>query len=271
MTTPALRALRRRFPEAWITAQLPPTLAPLLDGAGLVDDFAPLASRDRGLPGWRRDLGWLRARRFDLGVLVPESVSSALLMRAGGVRRTVGFARDPLRRALLDEVVPASPDWGRRRMVSRERMALALVASLGGAALPADETPRLELAVTPEEDARLDASLARAAGDAERELAGGPIVVAPGASFGDAKCWPVDRYAALVDRLTLEGWPVVLLGAPGESGRIAAVRGRLARSVVVLDGALDVGALKALMRRARALVANDAGRGTSRRRSACRA
>ena len=84
-------------------------------------------------------------------------------------------------------------------------------------------------------------------------------MIAPGASFGEAKCWPVECYAELSDRLVSDGIPVILLAAPGESERIAAVREAMKGDAKVLDGVLGIGALKALLSGARALVANDAG------------
>ena len=126
MATPGLRALRHAHPEARIVAHAPSALAPLLEGAGLVDAIWPLASRGGGLTGWRADIQRVASEDFDLGVVLPESVSSALLMRLGRVREVVGFARDPLRRWLLDRVVAAPEEWGRRRLISRERFVLRL-------------------------------------------------------------------------------------------------------------------------------------------------
>lgn len=258
MSTPALRALRRARPEAHLVALLPPPLVPVLEGAGLVDEIWGLASRaGGGLAGWRGDRARIAGGDFDLGLSIPESVSSALLLRAAGVRRVVGFARDPLRRRLLHETVVAPRAWGRRRIVSRERYALALVRAVCGGAVEPDPDLRLGLGVTAEEEARLDAAL-EAAGTSRASIPGA-VVIAPGASFGPAKCWPPEDYAALADRVATAGHPVVLIGAPGEEACVGAVRAAMQRSATVLAGSLDLGALKALLRDARALVANDAG------------
>ncbi len=261
MSTPALRALRRGRPKAHIVALLPPPLAPLLEGTDLVDEVWPLDSRgEGGASGWRADRARIARDRFDLGLAIPESASSAWLLRAGRVRRVVGFARDPLRRALLHEVLEAPPAWGRRRLVSRERFALTLVeAAVPEARSVGEPDLRLLLGVTPEEEDRLAAALEEAETTRAAVEARPPIVIAPGASFGDAKCWPTASFAALADRLAERGAPVVLLGAPGESARVRAVAAGMKGPATVLDGSLDLGALKALLRGARALVANDAG------------
>lgn len=255
MATPGLHALRARFPRAKIVGHLPAALIPLLEGSGVCDELWPLASRGGGFAGWRSDRARIRAARFDLGFVIPESISSALLMRMGRVERVVGFARDPLRRALLHAEVVAPADWGRRRLVSKERFVLTLMASFG---IEVGDR-KLRLGVTSDEETRLSRVLETLGVSRDSLRREAPIVIAPGASFGDAKCWPIDSYAALADRLAARGLPIVLLGAPGEHARVAAVSAAMRSQAIVLDGVLDLGALKALLRGARALVANDAG------------
>jgi heptosyltransferase-2 len=255
MSTPGLLGLRRTYPQAKLVGLLPSALIPLLEGSGLFDELWPLASRDAGLAGWRRDVARIASARFDLGIVIPESISSALMMRLGRVREVLGFARDPIRRSLLHTEIPAPEAWGRRRLVSKERFVLTLLAGLG----VEGEAESLCLGVTPAEQQRLAKALTLAGVDPATLSRDRPVLVAPGAGFGEAKCWPAESYAELADRLAARGLPVVLLGAPGEAERIAAVRSRMRCEPIVLAGTLDLGALKALVRGARALVANDAG------------
>lgn len=257
MSTPGLAALRASYPEAEIVAQLPGPLIPLLEGSRLVDELWPIESRERGMRAVWRESVRIAAREFDLGIAIPESISSALRMRLGGVAYVVGHARDPVRACLLHQRVPDEPGWGRRRLVSRERFVLHLMQAVG--ADETDEPPRLRLATTAAEEERLDAVL--------RPLGSGiallrrepPIVLAPGAGFGEAKCWPAGSYAALADRLAREDSPIFVVGAPGEEALVASVARAMRTPPVALAGALDLGAFKVLLRHARLLVANDAG------------
>ena len=113
--TPALKSS-----DAWIVAQMPANLIPLLEGADFCDELWPIEPRSAGVRALRAEAARVAQGRFDRGVIIPESISSALRMRWGRVGRIIGFARDPLRRLLLDEVVPAPREWGRRRLISRE-------------------------------------------------------------------------------------------------------------------------------------------------------
>ena len=83
MATPGFRALRAGFPAARITLQLRESQLPLLAGAPWFDERLPVRSYGRrGLAPLREGLALRAQRRFDLGVCLPDSFSSALLMRA---------------------------------------------------------------------------------------------------------------------------------------------------------------------------------------------
>src|SRR5947209_1776931 len=92
MATPALRALRRRYPDARITAVVKPYVAGVLEGGDWCDEL--LLS---GGPAWSYGFlptAWrLRRRGIDLVVLFPNSFRTALIARLGGCRRRIGYAR----------------------------------------------------------------------------------------------------------------------------------------------------------------------------------
>jgi heptosyltransferase-2 len=251
MATPGFRALRAGFPDARITLHVRAPLAELLDGSPWFDAVVPLAAPEAGRAALLRDARALRAlARFDLGLCLPDSFASALLMRAAGVRRVVGYPRNG-RGPLLHQRVPYPSEAGRRGLIPRELHVLGLVEALGCARRGAE----LELFVTEAEQREADAAL-RAGGVAADE----PVaLLAPGASFGASKLWPAESFAAVGDALARAGARVVVTGTAAERELCARVRAAMHASALDLGGALGLGAWKGLMRRARLLVANDAG------------
>jgi heptosyltransferase-2 len=247
MSTPALRALRAGLPDARITVQVRPGLEPLLAGAPFVDRVATVESYHAGPRAlWREGQRLRRAGGFDLGICIPDSISSALLMRLAGVRCVVGY-QGPGRGALLHMPVPVPGSWGKQRMVARERFALGLALALG----IESRGTQLELHVSAQEEAAAEAAI---------EWDDRPCVgLAPGAAFGSAKRWPVQSFAEVGDRLAAAGARVLLLGAPGEAELTAAVAAAMRAPASNLAGALDLGGSKALIRRLSLLIGNDAG------------
>ncbi len=88
---------------------------------------------------------------------------------------------------------------------------------------------------------------------------GTAALLAPGASYGPSKLWPSECFARVGDLLGEAGASVVLAGTQAERGLSTRVLSAMRRPAVDLTGELDLGALKALVRRARVLVCNDAG------------
>jgi heptosyltransferase-2 len=250
MATPGFRALRAAFPAARLTLLMRPAVAPLLAGNPWFDEILPVRSSGRSPLALLQEGLALRSRRFDLGLCLPDSFSAALQLRIAGVPHVVGYAgtgRGPL---LHQGVAPA---WGAnpRAFVARERHVLGLVEAVGAPALGT----QLELFVTPEEERLAERVVAERPGGAEAPLA----AIAPGASYGPSKLWPAESFARVGDALADAGAKVVLLGAPSEAALVARVRAAMRSPAIELTAPGSLGVLKAVLRRSRVLVCNDAG------------
>jgi len=128
MATPTLRALREAHPDATITPEASPRLAPLYAGLDSFDRFLP-APR-----GFRASLERVRAlRRCELGcaVLLPDSPRAALAAFLARTPRRIGHSRDPLRRMLLTESIPLPANGGRHDSTPMVDRYLSIVAALG--------------------------------------------------------------------------------------------------------------------------------------------
>ena len=73
------------------------------------------------------------------------------------------------------------------------------------------------------------------------------------------KCWPVEKMAALIERLQAAGWPVLLTAAPSnnELAMVDAIQSRLSSPAYSLAGKLSLKQLSALAKRAKLFIGVD--------------
>jgi len=117
LATPAIRALRRRFPSATLDALVTEYAAPAVRGNPHVNE---ILACDKGVavgPLWpRARLAWsLRRRRYDLGVILEAHWGYAgfaeLLLAAAGIPRRLGRDLGKHRDLLTDAVPVRQQHW----------------------------------------------------------------------------------------------------------------------------------------------------------------
>lgn len=254
LATPVLAALRAHFANARITYLLRPYVADVVDGGGWHDAAVtwPVGS---GLGRELRTLrltARLRAERFDLGLLLTNSFRSAFVVWRAGVPRRVGYRREARGGMLTDRLRPARANGEYTPSPVLDYYA-DLAAHIG---CQVDDR-RLRLGVTPGQEAAGRGLLRHYGLDDGRPYA----VVNPGAAYGDAKCWPPERFAQACDRLRDElGLRPVLVGSPGERVLLRGIAERAAGPVVCCDEpGTTLGSLKVVVREAALLLCNDTG------------
>src|SRR6476661_2891654 len=92
-TTPAIAALRTRFPGAHLTYIVEPAAAPIVAGNPNLNDII-VAPRRRGVGGLVHDLALgrrLRARRYDLAIDFHGGPRAALLTWLSGAPVRIGY------------------------------------------------------------------------------------------------------------------------------------------------------------------------------------
>ena len=102
MTIPAIKELRRLFPEAHITLHTRENAADIFRDSPLVDEIIFVKSV-------LEDVRVLRSHKFDLAVIFPNSFESALAIRLAGIKRRFGY--DTQHRSILLTDAVDVPDW----------------------------------------------------------------------------------------------------------------------------------------------------------------
>jgi len=255
MATPTLRAMRRHFgPDARLVGIMRPYLAEVLGGTDWLSEqwfFNPRA-KDRRLRSWALSRR-MRRERFDMAVLLTNSLRTALVARLAGVPRRVGYVRYGRGPLLTDRLYP--PRDGRHVAVSPVVFTyLALAEAVG---CP-PESPRLELATTEEDERSADLVWQRLGLRDDGRL----VMLNSSGAHGGAKLWPVEHFARLA-RLVVEGvdHDVLVMCGPAERevARDIVRRSGCERVFSMADQPLGLGTAKACIRRGELMVSTDSG------------
>jgi lipopolysaccharide heptosyltransferase II len=259
-TTPAIGALRRRFPAAHLTYLVEAPAAPVVRHHPGLNEIMVL-ERPRGLARWHYDLRLarrLRAERYDVAIDFHGGPRSGLLTWATGAPVRIGYAL-PGRRWCYTTRLP----WTRALVPPRHSVLNQwdLLAPLG--IEPADPTrDPVTMPVDPEADARVAARLA-AAGVAPAA----PLVVMHVSAGNPFRRWPAAAFAEVAATLAREDAArrVVITSGPSDAAAAEAVaeaarcQAGEAASGIVRSGEFTLAELRALVGRAALYIGGDSG------------
>jgi heptosyltransferase II len=251
MATPAIRAVRERYPAARILAVCKPYVAATLDGAPWFDDVVlfdksgPIAQREAGV------IRRLRHEHVDAAILFPNSFRAAAVAALGRCRRRIGFDRYGRGLLLTDALLPVGRKGQPSPVIDDYNR---LVAPLG----INDPGHRMKLFTTPQDEAAADRVWA------DLGLHRYPEVIGLNSSgaFGAAKLWPAGHFAdfarTLIDR---RGCGILVVCGPNERATAREIVQLTDRPnmVSLADRPVSLGLTKACVRRLDAFVTTDSG------------
>lgn len=200
-STVIVQQIRSLMPHAEVTAFGQDYVLDVLKGHPFIDSFISYKkSKSRfEYKETAAAIRKIRQRRFDVGVLLTNSASSALTFALSSVKRRIGFA-DGARRLLLTDSVPFPKNKAGQHVV------LTYQSLLGSS----DERliPQVFVTQTEQVEARQRVSALK------RPLVG----INPGSAFGPAKNWLPERFRELIQRLEAEGIGTLLVGDASSQG-----------------------------------------------------
>ena len=255
MTVPALRQLRRLFPNAHITLATRDWAKGLFADVEYLDEL--MVHEGSGLRSVVRQVREWRKREFDLAVIFPNSLETALVASLARVPLRIGYATEGRQRLLSHPL--GLPEW--RSSKHEVFYYLKLIAELEWLVnqeqtfLDTQPDASLEVSTSRQSAAR---DLLRAYGvDTERDRV---VALCPGSINSRAKRWPAERYAALGDKLSEElGAKILLVGSAAEAEVSATVTAQMNSTPIDLTGKTDLAELVAVLRLVNLLVTNDTG------------
>lgn len=259
-TTPAIRAVRRRYPDARVTYLVEAQAAPVVRGNPHLDDVM-VVRRSRGIARIADDWQLGRAlarRRFDLVIDFHGGPRGSWLTWLTGARQRVGY-QVAGRSWMYTTAVERPRELRPRHSVENQWDLLAAL----GISPPTPAGDPLEMAEDPAARASVEARLAHAGIGP-----GTPLVVMHVSAGNPFRRWPADSFAAVAAGLVQADATraVVLTSGPSESETAEAV-GQAARALagpaladrIVRIGEFDLVELRALVGRAALYIGGDSG------------
>ena len=274
MTTPALLRLREKFPDAHIALLTPAKLKDLWLHHPAVNETISFAPGESVFAVGKKS----RAGKFDLALVLPNSTRSAIETWLAGIPQRIGYAR-PWRNFFLTQTIASrigavkmhkrSAHEVRELVADNSKLKtenakppaaahqlheyLNLAASIG--ANPEPLAP--QLAVTPDE---IEAAKIKFGLD---KITAPIFGLKPGAEYGAAKRWPVEKFVAAaleIQQRTNCVW--LLFGGKSDTvitNHIASAIGHRPSAIQNLAGKTSLRELMAALKLCRVLLTNDTG------------
>ena len=239
---PVVAALRTAHPGARIDWLIDPRYASVLQLVEGLDAAIPIDPR-AGLRTLLRAIAQLRREKYDAVIDLQGLLKSAVLARATGAGRVVGFPREHLREPMARIFYSETPDPGRDPHVIRKN--LMLTQALGVQDLRITFPLELPRTVTS------DTVTARFGLE-------GFAAINPGAAWPN-KRWPPQRFGVLAGEIRERiGVRSLVLWGPGEED-IASLVVNASRGAAEIAPRTNIVDLFAIARRAKLVISGDTG------------
>ncbi|MCA1623599.1 MAG: lipopolysaccharide heptosyltransferase II [Acidobacteria bacterium] len=256
MQIPALRELRRIFPDAKITLHTRSWAKGIFEDADFIDEILTFEKEKAAFKTVLAQAKILKEKNFDLAVLFPNSFKSALVAKLGRIPKRFGYAKEG-RSFLLTDAVKI-PEWKNEK--HEVFYYLNLVAKIEkkffGTRTVLENAPRFELNVSEERRMQARRILEENGVDLSKKI----VAFCPGSTNSRAKRWHKESYARLNDKIQSElKANVILIGVSDELDVSMEVAAKSNLKPIVLTGKTALAEVVAVLSICDLLVSNDTG------------
>jgi len=259
LALPALSALNKNFPDAKISWLVRPEFAPLLENHPYLNE---IISFDRKFLGkaWYHPGAFvalvslirrLRRSKFDAVFDLQGLFRTACLAWLSGCKKRFGMA-NAREHAHLFYTHKIEQDHDCIHLVDY----YLKIIKAAGATNVDDKDVQFEIPVDP----HIRDSVSNLLASYDIKF-GEYIVFVPGSTH-HGKCWPIERFAALADRISSRfGLPIIAVGTEPESSIIEEIKNLTDVHIINFAGQTSLAELVALLKDAKLVVSNDTGPG----------
>lgn len=247
MTLPAVASIRATYPQAHLAMLVKPWVADIYKIFSDLDEviiYEKKFDHPAGVFGLARTL---KDRKFDAAILLQNAIEAAIIALAARIPVRAGYDSDA-RGLLLSHSVRRT---GEIKKVHQIDYYLEMVKSLG--CVSVDREMRLETKINVSEAREI---LKKYIPDAPENIIG----IAPGATYGPAKKWFPDRFAAVAESLSKKhSARVMIMGGKADDATAREVQGFAGTEFINLCGKTSLREAIELISQCRVFISNDSG------------
>jgi len=250
MTTPAVRAIRKRFPNTQISLLVKPWVAPVFENSEHIDQLLMYddKGRHKNIFGKFRLARDLKKYHFDAAILLQNAFEAALITFLADIPLRIGYNTD-VRQLLLTHAVTCTNEIKKKHQTDYY---LNILRGIG----IVEDNKELYLRLNQRDRFQAEKILL------EEQLSIDDTIVGinPGATYGPAKQWPYDRFARLADRIqTFTESRVIIFGGPNDKNLGENISQKMQYRPIDLSGKTSLGEAMALIERCDLFITNDSG------------
>lgn len=247
LTLPAMESIRATYPHAHIAVLAKPWVADIYKLFSAVNEVIIYEKKYDTPAGVFRLANVLKKRNFDAAILLQNAIESAIIAFAARIPLRAGYNSDG-RGLLLTHSVKRTKEI---RKVHQIDYYLEMVKALG--CVSVDREMRLEARIIPHDAQNI---LKKYLPETNKAIIG----IAPGATYGPAKRWFPERFAAVADKLS-DSFPLqgILFGSAADWEVAEEVRGAAHTELINIAGKSNLLEAIYLISQCRLFISNDSG------------
>ena len=247
LTLPAVASIRATYPKAYIAMLVKPWVADIYKLFSDLDEIIIYENKFDNPTGVFRLAQILKEKKFDAAILLQNAIEAAIIALLAGIPLRAGYDSDA-RGLLLTHRVRRTKEIKKIHQIDYY---LEMVKALG--CLPVVREMHVETKLNILDSRNV---LSKFIPDTGKTIIG----IAPGATYGPAKKWFPDRFAAVADSLSKKfSAQVIIMGGKADAETAQEVQKLANTKLVNLSGKTTLREAIYLISQCRLFISNDSG------------